>query len=77
MNDIRKVSFAFTGLFALMAVSFATPAFADDGVCLQWDVSGTWDITQSNGTSVKMKLEQSGMALYRTKSPLSCCPSVQ
>ena len=63
MNDIRRVSFASTGLFALLAILVATPSFAEEGVCLQWDASGTWDITQSNGTRVKMKLQQTGTQL--------------
>jgi hypothetical protein len=62
MNNIRKVSVAFTGLLALTSAFVATPAFAD-GECLAWNVSGTWRVHQSNGTDVLLRLQQNDRIL--------------
>ena len=60
MIRIRKNSIAFAALLALCGSLTATKAFAAPGDCLQWDVSGSWHITQSNGTNVLMKIQQTG-----------------
>jgi len=56
MNKFTRLSLLSCAL--ALAASFATPAFAAEGACLQWDVSGLWIITQSNGTTVRMNLQQ-------------------
>lgn len=55
-----KIATIATGLLAVSAALVAPQAFAD-GECLQWDVSGTWHIAQSNGTNVLMKIQQTGI----------------
>ena len=58
-----KICLAFLGLFALGAFFILTPAYAAPGDCMQWDVSGSWLMTQSNGTNVVMRLQQNGTHL--------------
>jgi hypothetical protein len=62
MNRTCKVSFALRVLPALLAVFASTPAFAD-GECLEWNVTGSWPLTQSNGTRVTLRLQQNGTHL--------------
>jgi len=62
MNSFRKASFAFTGLLALSTSFVSAPAFAD-GECLEWNVAGSWPLTQSNGTRVYLRLQQTGTHL--------------
>lgn len=58
MSYSRNVSFA----LALAAATVAAPAHAD-GECLEWNVTGPWTISQSNGTTVRMNLEQNATHL--------------
>ncbi len=60
MIRIRKNSIAFTSLLAMGGALTTTTAFAAPGDCLEWDVSGFWNIAQSNGTNVSMKIQQVG-----------------
>lgn len=62
MDYHRKASF--TWLLALAASITTTPAFAVDGDCAQWDVSGYWRFNQSNGTTPGFTLEQVGTNLH-------------
>lgn len=62
MNNFRKVSFTSIGLLALAACIASSPAFAD-GECLEWKVNELWQLTQSNGTHVTMRLQQTGVHL--------------
>ncbi|MCX7042001.1 MAG: hypothetical protein NT117_04835 [Gammaproteobacteria bacterium] len=62
MNSFRKASLAFTGLLALSTSFVSAPAFAD-GECLEWNVTGSWPLTQSNGTRVILRLQQTGTHL--------------
>ena len=59
MIRINWISIVLRALLGLGASLAAAPAFAD-GDCLQWDVGGLWIISQSNGTTVRMTLEQNG-----------------
>lgn len=62
MGNSRNQSFAVITAFALAAVMFPMPSYAD-GECLGWNVTGPWTISQSNGTTVRMNLEQNGTHL--------------
>lgn len=61
MDSIGKVPGAACGLFALLvAFAVAPAARAAEGDCTQWSVDGPRIVSQSNGTTVRMQLTQTG-----------------
>ncbi|CAN5352677.1 hypothetical protein BH11PSE14_BH11PSE14_09120 [soil metagenome] len=62
MDNSRNPSFAVITALVLAAAIFPMPSHAD-GECLGWNVTGPWTISQSNGTTVRMNLEQNGTHL--------------
>ncbi len=55
----QRSSLACACVLALCACLTAAPAMADSA-CLQWNMSGSWHLTQSNGSEVLMKIRQTG-----------------
>jgi len=61
MTRTRSIVVGLTS--AMLGAAVVAPAAAP---CTQWDVSGQWELVQSNGPVVKMDLKQSGTALTGT-----------
>lgn len=55
-----RIFIMLTGFFAVCSTLAASPAFAENAWCSQWDVSGSWHAVQSNRTWPELKLEQTG-----------------
>lgn len=60
MTRIGSLSIGVTGWVALGVSLAALSPSAAQAACAQWNVSGFWLLTQSNGANVELELQQNG-----------------
>jgi len=64
----HRASIARWNSLVISACLFAPTASVADGVCSQWDVSGSWSFRQSNDTGPVLQLEQTASEFHGTAS---------
>jgi hypothetical protein len=62
-NDLNLVRLSsFSALLVIAGLAVCWPAYSIAGNCVQWDVSGAWQINQTSGVPVRFEIQQSASA---------------